>query len=476
MLIPKADNEEVRLHLANSLHRRTPDVSLPPTSFLNRCIHTFTTRVWPLIPIIHLPTFDPSRTHPLLLLSICSLGALAGGSESAVRYSERLFEGVRKAILVSSMTFQAGEQSTLEMLQAATIGQTYAFLSGKPAHLLTARVYHSSLCAAVQSLHTQQVQSKSRVSYHQPDQLSWPQWVREESIIRLLITIYIHNAEIAATTRQSASMRSDPWRLPLAAPDSIFLAKCPDVWADMRSYTPRTQVESHSIFSTCAGLACLSAEISHCKTGPFARLEDHTEEIRASLVAWLEQYPIPSATEASMRVMVLMLWHSCFLVLLSDVDAVERLCNGDNENDISNATVEALTRWRDPGTAARCATHALLILQLLKRLHIGDVPILHVARASWHAALVLAAYACYAPESGSVACDFSTSTCPELDAVRKLNVLGESDWIVVSRNMGSTGCKASAFMISSLLRSLSPWGDAKYYAVDVDKLLGFIEP
>lgn len=117
----QADNDNFRDSLANSLRRRTPNVSLPLTSFLNRLIHTFTTRLWPLVPIIHLPTFDPSRTHPLLLLSICSLGVLADGSDSAIRYSERLFEGVRKAIMVSSLTSTVGGNDSLEMLQAVTI-------------------------------------------------------------------------------------------------------------------------------------------------------------------------------------------------------------------------------------------------------------------------------------------------------------------------------------------------------------------
>jgi hypothetical protein len=64
---------------------------------------------------------------------------------------------------------------------------------------------------------------------------------------------------------------------------------------------------------------------------------------------------------------------------------------------------------------------------------------------------------------------------PELDAVRKLSPLEESDWIAVSRKLTPSKCIASAHIISSTLRSLGPWGDARYYAADVDKLLAFVE-
>jgi hypothetical protein len=474
----EADNDDFRDNLANSLDRRTPNVPLPPTSFLNRCIHTFTTRLWPLVPIIHLPTFDPSRTHPLLLLSICSLGALADGSDNAIRYSERLFEGVRKAIMVSSLTSTVGGADSLEKLQAVAIGQTYAFLSGDPLHLMMARAFHSSFCVAVQALHLRYLHSKSKEARHQSDQLSWQQWIKEESLIRLLNVGHIHNAEIAATTRRSASMRAEPWNILTAAPDQMFLAKDFDQWKIMRNSDPRAQFEPHSRLSGCAILATLSSEISHCKIGPFVRSGDDevTQKVIASLVAWIERFPTPGAVEASTRAMILMLWHSCFLLVFSDVDATERLPNFDTKNDNSSTTIERLTRWKNPETARRCTVHALMILQLLKCLRISDVPGIHVARASWQAGLVLAAYASYAPQHHSpIEREPNIPLYSELDAVRKLSPLEESDWIAVSRKLTPSKCIASAHVISSTLRSLGPWGDARYYAADVDKLLVFVE-
>ena len=137
-------------------------------------------------------------------------------------------------------------------------------------------------------------------------------------------------------------MRAELWRLTTAAPDSIFLAKDEHQWKAMRSTDPRAQVEPHSILSTCAILAGLSSEITHCKIGPFVRSgdDDLIHKVSTSLIDWIERLLHSGPMEVSTRAMVLMLWHACFLLLLSDVDAVERLPNFDHKNDNSRTTLE----------------------------------------------------------------------------------------------------------------------------------------
>ncbi|GAB7332795.1 hypothetical protein MBLNU13_g04525t1 [Cladosporium sp. NU13] len=218
--------------------------------------------------------------------------------------------------------------------------------------------------------------------------LSWQQWIKDESLIRLLNAGDIHNAEIAATTRRSASMRAEPWCLPTAAPDPIFLAKDLDHWKIMRSTDPRAQVETHSMLSTCAILAGLSSEITHCKVAPFARSgdDDLIQKVTDSLIDWIERLLHSGPMELSTRAMVLMLWHACFHLLLSNVDVVERLPNFDHKNDNSRATIERLTHWKDPAAAQmpehwRRAQYTRRQSFLARRPHIVSVRIL-CARAS----------------------------------------------------------------------------------------------
>lgn len=258
--VARSENDEFRDSLANSLRLRPPETPLPPTYMLNRYVQTFTTKIWP-IPIIHLPTFDPSKIHPLLLLSICSLGALAEGSDDAKRYSERLFEGVRHAILLSSSPSLINNPDLLEILQAATIGQTYAFLSGDPTHLTTARAFHGGLCVAVFSLHKRFARSCTAASTSTEPQLLWDAWARNEAISRLVNAVHVHNGEVVVTTEQP-SLRSDPCQIPSAINDLAFLARNPIQWANV---LPRTN--TNPAFNTYAVLESISAEIVHCKSG-----------------------------------------------------------------------------------------------------------------------------------------------------------------------------------------------------------------
>jgi len=258
-----AEGEISRDALANSLVLRqpVPNTALPSAPFLNRCIHTFTTRLWPVIPIIHLPTFKPAQTHPLLLLSICSLGALADGSKQALCYAERLFEGVQKAMLISFSPDRVYDKRIIPALQAAVIGQTYAILSGKAEHLLTAQALHGVLFVCVRTCYN--VLSGSQPSPKPaPDSIQakdWDKWVRAQTIIRLLNALHVHDGEIAAITQQPAQYRMQPLKIPVAAPNNLFLAKTPGEWVHRQHTQPANSLPSRSTLSSCAILECSSA-------------------------------------------------------------------------------------------------------------------------------------------------------------------------------------------------------------------------
>ena len=71
----------------------------------------------------HIQRESPSASLNMLL------GALADGSDSALYYADKLFEGVQKTNLISCSTFTGLGDDTLQVLQAAVIGQTFAILS-----------------------------------------------------------------------------------------------------------------------------------------------------------------------------------------------------------------------------------------------------------------------------------------------------------------------------------------------------------
>ncbi|KAF2166168.1 hypothetical protein M409DRAFT_23359 [Zasmidium cellare ATCC 36951] len=473
-----AGDEISRDALADSLQQRVPDTTLPPTQFLNRCLHMFTTRLWPLIPIVHLPTFEPARTNPLLLLSVCSLGALAIGSEEALYHGERLFDGVQKAILVSFAPNRIADEHSLAILQAAMIGQTYAILSGSAPNLLTAQCFHGTMGVAVRTFYDQWASPKdsSAILDDQPSAADWEPWIREQTAIRLLNSIFVHNGEVFATVHQPALLRAHPFQVRLAADDKLFLAKTADEWVSLRARHAEHHPEPHSFFSSCASLDCFVAEIYHRKTGPFSRT--HTEaddEIQSSLITWFNESAQLINLDGARRLSLLMLWHSCFVLLLSDLDVFERVCGRDGPN-ISQDDTATLQAWIPTPHAKRCVIHALLIYILLERFRVSEVPAIHVARVSWQAGLVLAIYSFFAGSEQSINLTDTVSSCRALKAVRRTSLFTQGDWVTVEQCATPERCRTSAFSLSATLRHLGPWQNGARYAKTLDQILHLFEP
>jgi hypothetical protein len=65
------------------------------------CIKLYFAKFNTILPLIHGPTFRPSSDNALLLLSMCSIGALFVGTDTAAAQGRRLFRLVHKTILSS---------------------------------------------------------------------------------------------------------------------------------------------------------------------------------------------------------------------------------------------------------------------------------------------------------------------------------------------------------------------------------------
>jgi hypothetical protein len=223
-----SEEEISRDLLSASLNRRAPEAQIPTTAFLNRCIKMFTTRLWPLVPVIHLPSFRPSQAHPLLLLSVCSLGALADGSGDALYYANKLFESVQRTILISCSTFTDLGEDILQVLQAAIIGQTFAILSGKRSRLPVAQAFHGLLSVAANTYQDHlrdqghMLDSSNTGTVHVED---WDRWVQNQSFMRIMSVLHVHDGELATTMSHPGMLSKHPSQASRAAPNELFLTK-----------------------------------------------------------------------------------------------------------------------------------------------------------------------------------------------------------------------------------------------------------
>jgi len=199
------------------------------------------------------------------------------------------------------------------------------------------------------------------------------------------------------------------------------------------------------------------------------------DEYQKALHAWFLESTESFKADPGQRFTILTLWHSCFLLLLCDVNLVEKSCGRDGIAN-SDAENQQLRDWILTPRAKQCVSHAVLLCRMTDDVRIGDVPAAHVARSLWHAGLVLAIYFSLAPTQSS---DGSTNATTDrygggIETLRQADFLTESDLDVLKDDATPTRCGTLAFGISTTLRHLGPW-PAACYASTLDQILNFNE-
>jgi hypothetical protein len=404
-----------------------------------------------------------------------------------------MFEGVRKAILVSFSPETASHDDAFAMLQAGVIGQTCAILSGRPEHLRIARSFHGAMSVMSQEYQnalprpTGLPSPESHPASSSANlKSSWQQWVREQTLARLHNAIQIHNGELAAVSNQPAQTRTQAAQVPVADPDKIFLAKSESEWSRLQANMGATSRKTVTIFSACAELEQIVAEIGHHRfQQPGGTTIQKRQEIEASLVYWLEQRRDSFPNERAHRLSPMILWHSCFLMLDCDVGLMQQCYSAQTWNldplmqpGMTNSSLDSLHAWTQTRTSIDAARHALLIARNLEHLRISEPPALHVARCIWHAGLVLTTCSVFGlePSDGSLDNTYSGMVqCTGLLRARQAGLISEYDWASVGQPISREQCRTTAYSLCTTLRSLGPWGNAAWFAKRLTKALEIAE-
>jgi hypothetical protein len=490
LLQPSAEQfrEELNVpRLTSSLQQRIPDPWLPPTSFLNRTLHTYTSRLWHLIPVVHLPSFVPSRAHPLLLLSICSLGALAEGSPESLRHAFNLFEGVQKAILVAWDPNNIFDAASLAIIQAATIGQTFAMLSPKAAHLTTARAFHNTLCVSVESFQEVLKAGCEQAEYAAADGQvdgqaslieSWNEWITLQTCIRIVNALQCHDGEIAATFQRRPMLRMPPSKAMSALADSIFQLRTAIEWQEaLARKVPAADLAGaggfahhHSVYSACAFLESVLAEIIEVRLVRSDFMQVELDRLEATLVEKSKSFVELLHPATSDKLYLKLLIHSCFIQLLCDFDHFERRIGKDGPRGSDHVGSAIVREWTGTDQGKRCVIHAASIAHAASQFRLDDVPALHVARVMYSAAVVLIVYSTSASNNVPAIDQSLPASLPESVILGNAALLFSRE-NVARPNFLVEHCSTLAFSLASALRCIGPWQNAQRYASTLDAVL-----
>ncbi|KIX06620.1 uncharacterized protein Z518_04596 [Rhinocladiella mackenziei CBS 650.93] len=433
-------DEIYRTNMVEELRAPLRNEPLPSIDFLNLCIHLFFTRFNVALPLIHGPTFRPSENNILLVLTMCSAGAMTMTTGMATRIASMLFERVHKAGNGDSWERGLTERPhlTRDNIKGATIGQTFALLSGEPAHRAIADGHHGCLISLGRhvKLFTEipELDLSDMVSAEDLERV-WKRWARYEEMKRAAVVLHIHDAEIAALFHHEPTFRHNASRLPVVAPAELFQAPTAAIWAmKYRAYqksrqdqrepqsdhprfgpVARVQVQNAragagvdedscrpSMLNSWAALSGIGATICECRHLDLLSSRRITE-LETDLVTWyistknccriqecrtLKQPELPFCLKP--------LWHYTCMTMAADLDLLE-LAVGREGTDIAASKLDQVRAWISSPESKRCLLHALCLQNLVTSTTVDSAVAIHTARILFSAALCWYCYMLYLP-------------------------------------------------------------------------------
>ncbi|PLB49967.1 hypothetical protein P170DRAFT_508237 [Aspergillus steynii IBT 23096] len=493
-------DESYRQTLAESLQQRVQPGILPSTGFLDFCLQAYFKHFQPIFPLIHVPTFRPSKKNALLLLSICSIGSLFLGSPRAVAHGISMFERLQKSILASWDAHIAGTgDSSINPLQASAIGQTFGLLVGRPKDLTGIEVFHGSIIAWARSAKLFKVVNEATKPFNiecsgEELEASWKAWARLEEKKRIVVGIYIHDVELAKLHNHEPILRHAIEKIPKLSPLGVFTAPNAVAWKKQHLLTqqpnlippsppstdpksllvetkPTNDFESYAILESIGSLALEdrgSAGMQHSAT---------VEKCQRLLIQWFlqrqnhntENAPPSSSTTAD-PFCLRILWHSTFMHLYTRFDDLECECGREGEM-LSQQKSTYAASWAKSTNAKRALLHAALIQREFQTHALGAEPAIHVPMALYYAGLAWASFTQFgASEDAHIDRNAEHLDSPEL------RLLGINQMKFFAEVMGNIqmGRPASGplFRAIDLLGKINHWKLSQNLS---STLLGFVE-
>lgn len=460
-----------RLMIEQRLKQFPSSDVVPSTAFLNRCLRLYIDKVLPLLPIIHLPTFRPSETNALLLVTISALGSQLVGTQDAALRGHDLYERMHSAVLASWMSMIDGSQDRLAVLQAVVLGRVFAMLSSRRRHLVAAQAFHGAL------IHSYRTCKRQHSHRTRTGQSSWGEWIKDQELQRLDSAIRILDVELSLLCHQAPLMSHALVGINMKDSDKEFFAPDAEAWKRARNANKgsghQTPSEHNAATSTVSVHAQLSSIIAAACDTELVRNSATRAGIERHLVQWLSTNSTLLFTAAIRRLHLQSLWHSGWLAVLCDLESIEVACGKDGDAAAS-AAQERMIAWLSTTDAQRALVHAFKIYQLLVGLSVSDILAIHVPRVAFQAGLILHALSIFSPDSTTVVVESHErlASSPDIQILTKQGYLRPKDWDLLRQSFNSpTQLKSHACLLVGLLRRTGTWGISQSLAQTLEDLV-----
>ncbi|KAI1419503.1 fungal-specific transcription factor domain-containing protein [Xylaria sp. FL1777] len=409
-------DEAYREGLRSKLQSNPSNTALPSADFLNLCIKLYFVRFNPVFPIIHAPSFRPSSENAILLLSVCSVGALFMGSATAAAQGRKIFQTLNKANLALWDTYiRRDVREWRSLVQASIIGQTFGMLSGQPDNVCMTESFHGTVIAWARQGGFFKIKNAPLPSIDEPEMSRgdiWRRWVDAEESVRLVLALYVHDSEFATTFHHEPLLRHTIEKLPVCNSDELFFAPTAIDWysiveKDRAIGLETTHVHAVSSLAVPSALttrkaqmfayASLAGIVASIQEKRPSFLDDTSKQcFRNLLLSWhCDHYKHIQGAKKN-HINLLIFWHAAFMALYADTDLLERSIGRDGRQ-VAQEVRGDINNWAASLEARRGVLHAMLVLKHLEMLPIGLEPAIHVPKAAFYSAMVVYSYIKFKP-------------------------------------------------------------------------------
>ncbi|KAL2408443.1 hypothetical protein ABEF93_003413 [Exophiala dermatitidis] len=498
---PPASQVEVDDTYRQTLHqslqiRSQHDQTLPSADFLNLCVRSYFARFHPVFPVVHAPTFRPSKANSMVLLSICSVGSLFTGSVHAIRQGVQIFERLHKAVLANwERLISRGTEERISLIQTAIIGQTFGLLSGEPEHLAIVDTFNGTLISWARRLGAFKIKRLRGLDLNNlsPAELDhqWREWAKNEELIRIALSVHIHDAELSSILHHEPFLRHNSRQLPVAASNQTFMAARPEDWRlsylsdptnfDSDELTPASvdanvdfdilAMPGNSYFTAYTVLEGICVNIVESRINVRAT-PAKMDEISGLLTTFYGRFLHGTAPWEPDHMDMSILWHLAHMSMFADFDLLEKAIGRDGPT-LSAEDQMAVSNWARSDQAKRCVVHGTMVQKKLENLPLGCEPAIHVPRAMFRAGVAWFCYTRYGA-GGDAQSGLSTDG---LD-FPEFKLLGVNPALILFQANGykhgrptTTEINAALCGLTDLLRRIGHWEIARRFAAILGALL-----
>ena len=283
------------------------------------------------------------------------------------------------------------------------------------------------------------------------------------NIPRIVLGLYIHDAELAKLHHHEPLLRHSIDRLPQICSNELFAASTASSWKIlmMRSqYQPPSPVHNLTTvppeFATTGMLESISAlaseefpDILNCHT---------------LLTTWYNQHA--TSFKPTSWSSLLILWHSIFISLHVDFDRLE-LALGRDADEASRSALPYALEWVHSADAKRCLLHAMLVQKHFELLPVGAESAIYLPLCLYHCGIVWAAFMCFAGQSGD-----AITISADSGLFEELQLSGAQDLLDLGLLVPDRLALGCVFRVVDLLHRIGHWKISQGLGAT---LLGIIE-